>query len=173
MNSRDRARTSVSIGSNQLSKRSTAISAAGCKESGFVVMLVMAWSPVQRFNAGWFEVEHPGDYATLNSYQLRDGTSGLRQTRNLTPPIGQYNKQYLIVPIGVGTPRRFPRAPVLPGPKQSADIIDERADCARRQPATDQNQHDSRIQAGERLPVGEMNVGHGRCSWPVGFDATQ
>ena len=52
MNSRDRARTSVSIGSNQLSKRSTAISAAGCKESGFVVVLVMAWSPVRRFNAG-------------------------------------------------------------------------------------------------------------------------
>ena len=47
-----RARTSVSIGSNQLSKRSTAISAAGCKKSGFVVMLVMAWSPVRRFNAG-------------------------------------------------------------------------------------------------------------------------
>jgi hypothetical protein len=47
MNSRARARTSVSIGSNQLSKRSTAIS-----ESGFVVVLVMAWSPVQRFNAG-------------------------------------------------------------------------------------------------------------------------
>jgi hypothetical protein len=29
-----------------------AISAAGCKESGFVVLLVMAWSPVRRFNAG-------------------------------------------------------------------------------------------------------------------------
>jgi hypothetical protein len=41
-----------------------------------VVMLVMAWSPVRRFNAGWFEVDHPGDYATLNSYQLRDGTRG-------------------------------------------------------------------------------------------------
>jgi hypothetical protein len=26
--------------------------AAGCKESGFVVVLVMAWSPVRRFNAG-------------------------------------------------------------------------------------------------------------------------
>ena len=37
-----RARTSVSIGSNQLSKRSTAISVAGCMESGFVVSLVMA-----------------------------------------------------------------------------------------------------------------------------------
>jgi len=34
----------------------------------------MAWSPVRRFNAERFEVEHPGDYATLNSYQLRYGT---------------------------------------------------------------------------------------------------
>src|SRR5580658_2776185 len=74
MNSRARVRTSVSIGSNQLSKRSTAISAAGCEESGFVVVLVMAWSPVQRFNAGRFEVDHPGDYATLNSYQPRYAT---------------------------------------------------------------------------------------------------
>jgi hypothetical protein len=41
-----------------------------------VVLLVMAWSPVRRFNAGRFEVEHPGDYATLNSYQPRDGTLG-------------------------------------------------------------------------------------------------
>ena len=32
----------VSIGSNQLSKRSTVASAVGCEESGFVVMLVMA-----------------------------------------------------------------------------------------------------------------------------------
>jgi hypothetical protein len=59
MNWRDQARTSVSIGSNQLSKRSTAISAAVCKESGFMVWFVMAWSPVRRFNAGWFEVDHP------------------------------------------------------------------------------------------------------------------
>src|SRR6266705_3023301 len=76
MSSRARARTSVSIGSNQSSKRSTAFSAAGCAESGFVVMLVMAWSPVRRSNAGRFEVDHPGDYATLNSYQPRDGTFG-------------------------------------------------------------------------------------------------
>ena len=38
-----------------------------------MVTLVMAWSPVRRSNAGRFEVEHPGDYATLNSYQPRDG----------------------------------------------------------------------------------------------------
>ena len=48
----------------------------GCRlrKSDFVVMLVMAWSPVRRFNAGQFEVGHPGDYATLNSYQPSDGT---------------------------------------------------------------------------------------------------
>ncbi|HWJ20040.1 MAG TPA: DUF2336 domain-containing protein [Geobacterales bacterium] len=39
-----------------------------------MVSLIMAWSPVRRFNAGRFEVHHPGDYANLNSYQLRDGT---------------------------------------------------------------------------------------------------
>jgi len=39
-----------------------------------VVAFVMAWSPLRRANAGWFEVEHPGDYATLNSNQSRYGT---------------------------------------------------------------------------------------------------
>jgi hypothetical protein len=34
----------------------------------------MAWSPIRRANAGSFEVAQPGDYATLNSNQLRDGT---------------------------------------------------------------------------------------------------
>ena len=28
---------------------------------------------IGRFNVGRFEVEHPGDYATFNSNQLRDG----------------------------------------------------------------------------------------------------
>jgi len=37
-------------------------------------MLFMAWSPAWRFNAKRFEVEHPGDYATINSNHLRDGT---------------------------------------------------------------------------------------------------
>jgi hypothetical protein len=32
----------------------------------------MAWSPVRRTNAGRFEVDHPGDYATLNSYHPVD-----------------------------------------------------------------------------------------------------
>jgi hypothetical protein len=36
----------------------------------------MAWSPVRRTNAGRFEVDHPGDYATLNSYHPSDATGG-------------------------------------------------------------------------------------------------
>ena len=34
----------------------------------------MAWSPVRRTNAGRFEVDHPEDYATLNSYHSSDAT---------------------------------------------------------------------------------------------------
>jgi hypothetical protein len=34
----------------------------------------MAWSPVRRTNAGCFEVDHPGDYATFNSYHPSDAT---------------------------------------------------------------------------------------------------
>ena len=45
------ARTAVSVGSNQLSKTSTAASLGGCEESGFMIVFVMAWSPVRRFNA--------------------------------------------------------------------------------------------------------------------------
>jgi hypothetical protein len=40
-----------------------------------VVTFCMAWSPARRSNAGWFEVDHPGDYATLNSHQPSDGTA--------------------------------------------------------------------------------------------------
>src|SRR6266480_1022233 len=38
-------------------------------------MFCMAWSPVRRTNAGRFEVDHPGDYATLNSYHPSYGTA--------------------------------------------------------------------------------------------------
>jgi hypothetical protein len=34
----------------------------------------MAWSPVRRFNAGRFEVDHLGDYATLICNHPHDGT---------------------------------------------------------------------------------------------------
>src|SRR6266516_731708 len=75
MKPRTRSRTTASIGSNQSSKRYTAVSSTGCEESCFVVMLFMAWSPIRRFYAGLFEVEHPGDYATFNSNHLRDSTT--------------------------------------------------------------------------------------------------
>ena len=39
----------------------------------------MAWSPVRRINAGLVWVEAPGDYATLNSNHLRDGTGRERE----------------------------------------------------------------------------------------------
>ena len=39
-----------------------------------LVMSFMAWSPVRRTNIGRFEVDHPGDYATFNSYHPADGT---------------------------------------------------------------------------------------------------
>lgn len=50
-------------------------------------MFVMAWSPVRRFNAGRFEVDHPGDYATLISNQLRDSTFKEFETQPQTEPI--------------------------------------------------------------------------------------
>jgi hypothetical protein len=46
------SRTPVSIGSNQLSKTCGDASAAGGAQKGFVISLVMAWSPARRFNAG-------------------------------------------------------------------------------------------------------------------------
>jgi hypothetical protein len=52
MNSRTRSRNPDPIGSNQLSKRWTAVSAAGCEDASFVVMFGMSWSPVRRFNTG-------------------------------------------------------------------------------------------------------------------------
>ena len=49
---RTRSRTPASIGSNQSSKRYTAVSTTGCEESDFVIILFMAWSPVRRSNVG-------------------------------------------------------------------------------------------------------------------------
>jgi hypothetical protein len=52
---REAARSSPNFGLDRVKpivERSTAISAAGCKESGFVLLFVMAWSPVRRFTAG-------------------------------------------------------------------------------------------------------------------------
>src|SRR4051812_30819095 len=51
----------------------------------------MAWSPVRRTNAGRFEVNHPGDYATLNSYHPSDATGGvvtIPQSSSPSAPLG-------------------------------------------------------------------------------------
>src|SRR3954454_1103874 len=74
MNARARSRNAASIGSNQPSNRATPASASGCTASGFVVGLVMAWSPARRASTGLVRVGQPGDYATPNSTQPRDGT---------------------------------------------------------------------------------------------------
>src|SRR5215207_2818778 len=61
MKPRTCARRPSSIGSNQLSKSRSSASPA----RAVVVLLVMAWSPVRRSNAGISRVANPGDYATL------------------------------------------------------------------------------------------------------------
>src|SRR5215218_11403469 len=71
MKPRTFARRPSSIGSNQLSKSRSSASPA----RAVVVLLVMAWSPVRRSNAGISRVANPGDYATPNSNHLRDGTA--------------------------------------------------------------------------------------------------
>src|SRR5215204_5642142 len=78
MKPRTFARRPSSIGSNQLSKSRSSASPV----QAVVVLLVMAWSPVRRSNAGISRVANPGDYATPNSNHLRDGTS--RTLRSLT-----------------------------------------------------------------------------------------
>src|SRR4051812_26032109 len=70
MKPRTFARRPSSMGSNQLSKSRSSASPGRAD----VVTLVMAWSPLRRSNAGISRVEHPGDYATLNSNHPRDGT---------------------------------------------------------------------------------------------------
>src|SRR3954453_23010747 len=87
MNARARSRNAASIGSNQPSNRATPASASGCTASGFVVGLVMAWSPARRASTGLVRVGQPGDYATPNSNQPRDGTKA-RQSATETPEEG-------------------------------------------------------------------------------------
>src|SRR3954447_4354904 len=82
MNARARSRNAASIGSNQPSNRATPASASGCTASGFVVGLVMAWSPARRASAGLVRVGQPGDYATPNSNQPRDGTQSVAWTNH-------------------------------------------------------------------------------------------
>src|SRR3954454_4622997 len=85
MNARARSRNAASIGSNQPSNRATPASASGCTASGFVVGLVMAWSPARRASAGLVRAGQRGDYATPNSNQPRDGTTVAPLTVRLSP----------------------------------------------------------------------------------------
>src|ERR1700747_3643834 len=75
MNSRTRARSPASIGSNQSSRRWTTDAASDCKAGDVVLLLVMAQSPpaCQR-RIVW--VSAPGDYAIRNSNHTPDGTQG-------------------------------------------------------------------------------------------------
>jgi hypothetical protein len=70
---RTRSRIPSSTGSNQ-SKRPQEVSIAGCENSGFVITLIMAWSPSRRSYAGDSRFDHPGDYATFNSNHIPDRT---------------------------------------------------------------------------------------------------
>jgi hypothetical protein len=45
-----------------------------------VVGLAMAWSPARRASTGLVRVGQPGDYATPNSNQPRDGTPTIAST---------------------------------------------------------------------------------------------
>jgi hypothetical protein len=52
----------------------------------------MAWSPVRRVNAGILRVKHPGDYATRNSNNPRDGTwRGLSPLQEEKPGIADHS----------------------------------------------------------------------------------
>ncbi|HWX35768.1 MAG TPA: hypothetical protein VNZ53_51165, partial [Steroidobacteraceae bacterium] len=55
-------------------ERPQEVSIAGCENSGFVVTLIMAWSPSRRSCAGDSRFDHPGDYATFNSNHIPDRT---------------------------------------------------------------------------------------------------
>ena len=85
-------------------------------------MFFLAWSPVRRTNAGRFEVEHPGDYATLNSYQPRDATVSdgclTSEERNSAMPVA-------------GTARIVPVIRRLGLPRTAASSPDERSENAR------------------------------------------
>src|ERR1700733_14278680 len=112
---RTRSRIPVSIGSNQPSKRWELLSVVGCESSGFVVTLVMAWSPARRSNAGRFEVEHPGDYAAFNSYQPSYGTGGQVQVFFDTLPSSiEHIKTGRLRALAVTTEKRAEALPDVP-----------------------------------------------------------
>src|SRR6267142_7109419 len=59
MSSRTRSRRPASIGSNQSSRRWAAVSAADCRATDFVLLLVMAWSPPARKRRHRLGFNHP------------------------------------------------------------------------------------------------------------------
>src|SRR5467141_827635 len=59
MSSRTRSRRAASIGSNQSSRRWAAVSAADCRATDFVLLLVMAWSPPARKRRHRLGFNHP------------------------------------------------------------------------------------------------------------------
>src|SRR6266481_4636620 len=59
MSSRTRSRRPVSIGSNQSSRRWTAVSASDCRASDFMLLLVMAWSPPALKRRLYLGFNHP------------------------------------------------------------------------------------------------------------------
>src|ERR1700739_2307230 len=54
-----RPRRPASIGSNQSSRRRTAVAASNCRVGDFVLLLVMAWSPPDAQTPGSFGFQHP------------------------------------------------------------------------------------------------------------------
>jgi hypothetical protein len=60
----------------------------------------MAWSPVRRINAGLVRVEAPGDYATFNSNQLRDGTE-MHHLTGKAPPADEVRVTHSHIPTAV------------------------------------------------------------------------
>src|SRR6202048_4441351 len=71
MNSRTRPRRPASIGSNQSSRRQTAVSASNCRVSDFVLLLVMAWAPPDARTPGSFGFQHPETTPTSIPTTLR------------------------------------------------------------------------------------------------------
>src|SRR5437868_11458488 len=59
MSSRTRSRRPASIGSNQSSRRWTAVPASDCRATDFVLLLLMAWSPPARKGRHRLGFNHP------------------------------------------------------------------------------------------------------------------
>src|SRR6266851_5071905 len=106
MSSRTRSRRPASIGSNQSSRRWTAVPASDCRARDFVLLLLMAWSPPARKRRHRLGFNHPETtppaipttprtapktpppdfFPTLHVYQLGEGlNSRLIQPDRIQP----------------------------------------------------------------------------------------